>query len=205
MTLGDLKSAFMQSDKDVSERPQGQLYASLLAGGIPNAVEEGSLVQLNAAVYGLVNAPSAWRMTIVRGIEGLGYRRSCYDPCIFCLMGESGPHGHILIEVDDLATHRNAVHVENMAKLQKTFKFGKWKCIYNSEGDYAGRTVIQDQSYSFHFRQVCSRETVKKEENLPALPQERFLLGKEFGLMLNQGNIHSPTRSKATAICHWKR
>ena len=30
VTLGDLKSAFMQSDKDVSERSQGQLYASLL-------------------------------------------------------------------------------------------------------------------------------------------------------------------------------
>ena len=41
----------------------------------------------------------------MRGIEDLGYRRSCYDPCVFCLMGESGPQGHILIEVDDLATH----------------------------------------------------------------------------------------------------
>ena len=53
VTLGDLKSAFMQSDKDVSERSQGQLYASLPPGGIPLAdgtwVEEGSLVQLNAA------------------------------------------------------------------------------------------------------------------------------------------------------------
>ena len=78
----------------------------------------------------------------MRGIESLGYRRSCNDPCIFCLMGESGPQGHFLIEVDDLATHGNAVHVENMAKLQKTFKFGMWKSIYNSEGDYAGRTVI---------------------------------------------------------------
>ena len=158
VTLGDLKSAFMQSDKDVSERSQGHLYASLPPGGIPLAdgtwVEEGSLVQLNAAVYGLVNAPSAWRKTIVRGIENLGYRRSCYDPCIFCLMDESGPQGHILIEVDDLATHGNAVHVENMAKLQKTFKFGKWKSIYNSEGDYAGRTVIQDQSYGFHIHQA---------------------------------------------------
>ena len=55
-----------------------------------SGVEEGSLVQLNAAVYGLVNAPSAWRKTIVRGIENFGYRRSCYDPCIFCLIGESG-------------------------------------------------------------------------------------------------------------------
>ena len=43
-------------------------------------VEAWSLVQLNAAVYGLVNAPSAWRKTIVRGIENLRYRRSCYDP-----------------------------------------------------------------------------------------------------------------------------
>ena len=158
MTLGDLMSAFMQSEKDLSERPQGQLYASLLPGGIPLAdgtwVEEGSSVQLNAAAYGLVNAPSAWRKTIVRGIESLGYRRSCYHPCIFCLMHESGPQGHILIEVDDLATHGKAVHVENMAKRQKTFKFDTWKSIYNSEGDHAGRGVIQDQSCGFHVHQV---------------------------------------------------
>ena len=144
--------------KDVSERLQGQLYASLPPGGVPLAdgtwVEEGSLIQLNAAAYGLVNAPSAWRKTIVRGIENFGNRRSCCDPCIFCLMDESGPQGHILIDLDDLATHGNAVHAENMAKLQKTFKFGKWKSIYNSEGDYAGRTVIQDQSYGFHIHQV---------------------------------------------------
>ena len=56
--------------------------------------------------------------------------------------------------MDDLATHGNAVHVENMTKLQKTFKFGKWKSIYNSEGDFAGRTVIQDQSYGFHIHQA---------------------------------------------------
>ena len=69
-------------------------------------------------------------------------------------MSQEGPQGHILIEVDDLAAHGNAAHVENMAKLQKTFKFGKWKSIYNSEGDYAGRTVIQDQSYGFHVHQA---------------------------------------------------
>ena len=96
----------------------------------------------------------------MRGTEDLGYRRSCYDPCIFCLMDKSGPHGHILIDVDDLATHGNAVHAENMAKLRRTFKFGKWKSIYNSEGDYVGRTVIQDHSYGFHIHQakfICER------------------------------------------------
>ena len=32
----------------------------------------------------------------------------------------------------------------------------------------------------------------RKEENLPALPQEQFSLRKELGPMLNQGNIYSP-------------
>ena len=68
VVLGGLKSVFMQSDKDLSERPQGQLQARLLPGGIPLAdgtwVEEFSLVQLNAAVYGLVSAPSAWTYRI---------------------------------------------------------------------------------------------------------------------------------------------
>ena len=31
-----------------------------------------------------------------------------------------------------------------------------------------------------------------KEENLPALPQEQFLLGRGLGLILNQGNVLSP-------------
>ena len=63
-------------------------------------------------------------------------------------MGEPGPQGHILIEVDDLATHGNAVHVENMAKLHLQV----WQVEEHpqQEGDYAGRTVIQDQSYIFY-------------------------------------------------------
>ena len=63
VTLGDLKSGFMQSGEDVSDRPRGKLYASLPHGGIPL---EGSLIQLNAAVYGLVNAPSAWKNNCAR-------------------------------------------------------------------------------------------------------------------------------------------
>ena len=57
MTLGDLKSAFMQSDKDLSERSQGQLYASLHPGGIPSAdgtwFEEGSLFNSTPLCMGL--------------------------------------------------------------------------------------------------------------------------------------------------------
>ena len=78
--------------------------------------------------------------------------------------------GHVFIEVDDLATHGNAVHEENMAILQKTFKFGKWKSIYNSEGDYSGRTVIQDQSYGFHVHQA---KFARKRLSLVVIPKGR--------------------------------
>lgn len=117
-------------------------------------VEEGSLIQLNTAVYGLVNAPSALRITIVRVIEQLGCRRSCCDPCAFCLMSSYGPDGHILIEVDDIAAHGDAIHDGHTTSLQKTFKFGKWKSICESEGDDAGRTIIQHKDYSLKIHQA---------------------------------------------------
>ena len=156
--LGDCSTAFMQSDKIHGERKKGKLYSKLPPGGIPledgSWVPEGSLIQLNTAVYGLVNAPSSWRKTIVRGIEDLGYRRSCYDPCVFCRMTKDGPDGHILLDVDDLATSGNARHDKSMNDLQKAFKFGKWKSIYMSEADYAGRTIIQYKDYSFKVHQA---------------------------------------------------
>ena len=40
-----------------------------------------------------------------------------------------------------------------------------------------------------------------KKENLPALHQEQFLLGKELGLMLNQENIHSPIKKYRRNWC----
>ena len=85
-------------------------------------------------------------------------------------MDEPGPQGHVLIEVDDLATHGNTAHAENMAKLQKTFKFGKRKSIYNSEGDYAGRTVIQDQSCGFH---IHPAKFVRERLSPIVIPQGR--------------------------------
>ena len=183
MTLGDLKSAFMQSDKDLSGRPQGQLYASLPHGGIPLAegtwVEEGSLVQLNAAVYEVILRP------------------------LYLLLGESGPQGHILIEVDDFTTHGNAVHVENMAKLQKIFKFAKWKSIYNSEGDDAGRTVIQDQSYGFHVHQA---KFVQERLSPIVIPRGRRSDKKSEPLMVKRGScVQCGARSIGSneRVRHW--
>eukprot|EP00974_Lingulodinium_polyedra_P117294 11162707-Lingulodinium_polyedra.AAC.1 len=89
-------------------------------------VDERCLLQLNTAVYGLVNAPSAWRRALVRAVEDLGYRRSCYGPCVFILMEPAGPVGHLLVEVDDVASQGTEEHDERVKKLRSRFKFGKW-------------------------------------------------------------------------------
>ena len=69
-------------------------------------------------------------------------------------MSTDGPEGHVLIEVDDVASHGAKVHDDKMQKLRRTLKFGKWKSIYQSEGDYAGRTIVQLTDYSFKLHQA---------------------------------------------------
>ena len=169
--LGDCSTAFMQSDKAHGNRPKGKLYAQLPPGGIilegGKLVPEGSLIQLNTAVYGLVNAPSAWRKSLVRAIEDLGYRRSCYDPCIFCLMSKDGPHGHLVLDVDDIAASGDSVHDAQMTKLRTTLKFGKWKSIYNGQGDYAGRTIVQFKDYGFKVHQAKFIQERLEPINIP--------------------------------------
>ena len=46
-------------------------------------------------------------------------------PFIFCLMAPEGPHGAVLIEVDDFASQGNTEHDASMTLLRKWFKFGK--------------------------------------------------------------------------------
>ena len=69
-------------------------------------------------------------------------------------MKDTGPSGHVLIEVDDVATMGDKAHDQTMAKLRSTFKFGMWRSIYGSEGDYAGRTLVQYKDYSFKVHQA---------------------------------------------------
>eukprot|EP00969_Alexandrium_andersonii_P283147 12517646-Alexandrium_andersonii.AAC.1 len=71
IVLGDAKNAFCQSDK--SQRPGGWLYA-WLCHGVPE--EAGSLIRLDAEVYGLIRAPAHWRKTLTRKLTELGYQKS---------------------------------------------------------------------------------------------------------------------------------
>jgi hypothetical protein len=158
--IADAKTAFMQTSTEISkqQRPKGALYAEIPPGGIPLAdgtwIEEGSIIELFVAVYGLANAPAAWRQTLKQALESLDYRSSRYEPCIYVLMKEDGPAGHVLLDVDDIAEQGNDTHDKKMEQLRKIFKFGKWINIYKSESDYCGRTIAQLADYSFKIHQA---------------------------------------------------
>ncbi|OLQ05028.1 hypothetical protein AK812_SmicGene11763 [Symbiodinium microadriaticum] len=141
----DVTSAFGQSDPQVRE--QGPLYASLPKSGIPDE-ESWHLIEVLTAAYGLVNAPSAWRKTVVSVLTSLSYKESVFDPCLYYLpyqpdevdsLDQRGCAGIVLLDVDDFAQGGNARHHQLMQRLRERFKFGKWRCLYNGHGEYLGR------------------------------------------------------------------
>ena len=71
------------------------------------------------------------------------------------------------------------------------------KFVMNLRNNEQEIPEVQLEEYAFKLdaKDFASRSKAKakpQEENLPALPQEQFLLRKELGPMFNQGNIHSP-------------
>ena len=75
LSISDCKNAFCQSKALV--RPAGPLYVRPCAG-LP--LEPGQLVELVAPVYGLNDAPAAWRQTLTEFLVEEGYRNSLLDP-----------------------------------------------------------------------------------------------------------------------------
>ena len=67
---------------------------------------------------------------------------------------------------------------------------------------------LEEYALKLDAKDFACRSKAKKnhrEENLPALPQEQFLLGKEYGPMLNQVNIHSPIMICSKKLIHLLR
>eukprot|EP00959_Pyramimonas_sp_CCMP1952_P020049 423372-Pyramimonas_sp.AAC.1 len=58
--IADVKNAFCQSNP--MQRTQGEIYVEPCEG---IRVEKGSLIRLLVNVYGLDDAPLAWRKTVV--------------------------------------------------------------------------------------------------------------------------------------------
>eukprot|EP00959_Pyramimonas_sp_CCMP1952_P176387 3685929-Pyramimonas_sp.AAC.1 len=95
--VADVKNAFCQSDPMRSA--QGEIYVEPCDGV---DVEPGSLIRHRVNVYGLDDAPMAWRRTVVSYPQEHGFVRSLLEPCWWIRYGSSGEVlNMILLEVED--------------------------------------------------------------------------------------------------------
>ena len=136
LAFGDVKNAFCQSLK--LQRPNGPLFAEPCEG---LKLPAGALIVIDVPVYGLDDAPAAWRATVVNFLtESLNFQRNLVEPCWYSLYDEAKQCiAQVMIEVDDfiiaaVPAHYNLLHKQ----LTERFTFGKWEC---DEAEYAGRHI----------------------------------------------------------------
>lgn len=137
IAFGDVKNAFCQSDP--LRRPRGPLFAEPCQG---LRLPHGALIAIDVPVYGLDDAPAAWRNTVTSFLtEELGFERNLVEPCWFtkfCVRSRK-PMAHILVEVDDFIVSSSPDFYPVLKdKLMSRFTFGKWE---EDKAEYAGRFV----------------------------------------------------------------
>ena len=160
------------------------MFSTLPKSGIPGE-EDWVLIEVLTAFYGLVNAPSTWRKTVVRVLLALQYIESVFDPCLYYLPyspdeiereGQRGCAGVVLLDVDDFAQGGNERHQKLMQQLKERFRFGKWRCLYGGHGEYLGRTVRQREDFEVR---VDMQRYIEEKLRPITLPRERMRQGDD--------------------------
>ena len=109
----------------------------------------------------------------------LGYLESAFDPCLYYLpflVTENpqllrGCAGLVLLDVDDFVQGGNTRHERLMEDLRKRFRFGKWRSIYKSSGEYLGRTVYQNEDYEI---QISMERYIQEKLRPIVLPKDKI-------------------------------
>ena len=118
-----------------------------------------------------------------RVLDQLGYVESTFDPCLYYLpfLASENPQrlrgcaGLVPLDVDDFVQGGNERHSQLMESLRQKFRFGKWRVIYGSSGEYLGRTVHQTEEFEIHVSMdieeklkpiILSRDKVKDESRV---------------------------------------
>ena len=131
----DVKNAFCQSDK--LARKSGPLFAQPCEG---LCLGTDALIIIDVPVYGLDDAPAAWRATVVSFLEREGFVRNLVEPCWWSRFDCHGTNeAQVLIEVDDfIVTALPKLQSKLKEAFQARFTFGKWE---ENEAEYAGRMI----------------------------------------------------------------
>ena len=161
--FADVRNAFCQSLP--LKRSKGPLFAEGCEGlNLP----AGAIIALDVPVYGLDDAPAAWRRTVVDFLVGEGFVRHITEPCWYMRFDPKTSQNvaQVLVEVDDLIVTTNPRLTEAIKeKFQARFRFGKWDV---REAEYAGRKVVTGKDYT-------------------TISQEKYILEQVFPIPLARG------------------
>eukprot|EP00959_Pyramimonas_sp_CCMP1952_P454469 9469951-Pyramimonas_sp.AAC.1 len=122
-------------------RSQGEIFVEPCDGVHLLA---GSIARLKVHVYGLDDAPVAWRRAVVSFLEQQGFSRTLLEPCWWCRYGSKGGLlNMILLEVDDffIGSLTEESRKWFRERLESRFRFGKYRDCHAGPVDYAGRRV----------------------------------------------------------------
>ena len=147
-SVGDLRNAFMQSDK--LRREAGRLFCRQPNGGLPQ-LQAGQLIEILAGAYGLKNAPAHWRKSLKKVLFELGFQQSIMDPCVFKWFFNNELAGILVVEVDDLFAVGSEEFYKNIEKLRNRFQFGKFVFLQAEENgaSFNGRRIKQQANFDF--------------------------------------------------------
>ena len=147
---GDVSSAFLQGrpfSRDMYLIPTEEICVAL-------DVPPGSVVKMQKACYGLVEAPIEWFETMNSFLLEIGFEQMRSDPCMWRLMEDSQCIALISGHVDDfLFTGKD--HPKWHAaceKIQKRFKWQEWEDA--REGFTQCGVQVKEQSYGFSLDQI---------------------------------------------------
>ncbi|CAE7847453.1 RE1 [Symbiodinium microadriaticum] len=164
---GDVSGAFFLQGRDF-EREMFCIPAEEIctAMGAP----PGSIMRLNKAAYGLVQAPLEWFLTISNFLEDLGFERQKSDPCCWGLFNKlREPQGWICGHVDDFlfgGNESSELWQQTIQKIKERFRWQEWE----SQKFTQCGVVIEQNNDGF----VLSQEHFLDDVQEIHLPSQRF-------------------------------
>ena len=172
LAIADVEGAFLQGDD--WNRKKGKIYAyPPPGGGVPGIVEdEECIIEISKCVYGLMDAPRQWWMSISFTLRNLGMKQSELDPCLFYWHQDDMLQGVIALHVDDMVISGtdNFTNIINALKMKYPFK--RWKM---GKGEFLGRLLEQQDDFSI----MVSQTDYAKKVQTAKISKERRRLKDE--------------------------
>ena len=154
---GDVTGAFLQSRPYPSELHCIPCKEICQAMGLP----EESVVRVQKACYGLVDAPLEWYRSVSMFFEKLGFHRCLSDPCCWVLVKDHKLRGIVSGHVDDFLFSGSTTDPVWMAARKAIMEEFKWSDWENKKFTQCGVCVEEHPDGSYSLSQAQYVEELK--------------------------------------------